>query len=180
MSNIKLINASCVVQKTDAIVNAANKNLLSGGGICGAIFQKAGYIELNEACRRYKTPLNDGDAVITPAFNISNAKYIIHAIGPDFGHTPDAIDKLFSAYYNSLKVLKENGLHSISFPLISAGIFGGNLENPPMESTKQCLKAYNKFIADYNEYNIEVLLCAYTVQEMIEAEKIFDIYIVTK
>lgn len=176
MSKMKLINASCLEQEVDAIVNAANRHLMSGGGICGAIYQKAGYIELNDACSKIKTPLNDGDAVITPAFNITNAKYIIHAVGPNFAYTPNAFDNLFDAYYNSLKILMENDLHSISFPLISAGIFGGSLNNPPAESTKQCLKAYNKFIKEYKEYNIEVLLCAYSEKEMIEAEKVFKIY----
>ena len=99
MSNITLINASCVEQNVDAIVNAANRNLLSGGGVCDAIFAKAGYAELTEACRKYQAPLLDGDAVITPAFNIKNAKYIIHAVGPDFAQTPDGFDKLFDAYY---------------------------------------------------------------------------------
>ena len=174
MSNIQLINASCVEQKVDALVNAANKHLISGGGICGAIYRKAGYIELNDACSKIKTPLNDGDAVITPAFNITNAKYIIHAIGPDFSHTPNAFDKLFNAYYNSLKLLMENGLHTISFPLISSGIFGGNLENPVAVSTEQCIKAYNEFIKEYDDYNIDVLLCAYSIQEMIEAETVFE------
>lgn len=176
MSKMKLINASCLEQEVDAIVNAANRHLMSGGGICGAIYQKAGYIELNDACSKIKTPLNDGDAVITPAFNITNAKYIIHAVGPNFAYTPNAFDNLFDAYYNSLKILMENDLHSISFPLISSEIFGGSLNNPPAESTKQCLKAYNKFIKDYKEYNIEVLLCAYSEKEMIEAEKVFKIY----
>lgn len=176
MSNIQLINASCVEQDVEAIVNAANKHLISGGGICGAIYKKAGYMELNDACRKYKTPLNDGDAVITPAFNITNAKYIIHAIGPDFGHTPNALDKLFDAYYNSLKILMENDLHIISFPLISSGIFGGNLENPVATSAEQCIKAYNKFTTDYNDYNIDVLLCAYSIQEMVEAEIVFEKY----
>ena len=177
MSNIKLINASCVEQEVDAIVNASNRFLMSGGGICGAIYQKAGYIELNDACSKIKTPLQDGDAVITPAFNITNAKYIIHAVGPDFNHTPDAYDKLFDAYYNSLKVLIDNKLHTIAFPLISSGIFGGNLDNPVATSTEQCIKAYNEFFKKYNDYNIDVILCAYSLQEMIEAEKVFARYI---
>ena len=176
MSNIKLINASCVEQEVDAIVNAANRHLLSGGGICGAIYKKAGYIELNEACSKIKTPLKDGETVITSAFNITNAKYIIHTVGPDFSDTANAFDKLFDAYYNSLKVLMENDLHTIAFPLISSGIFSGNLENPVATSTEQCVNAYNQFITDYKEYNIDVLLCAYTIQEKTEAEKVYKNY----
>jgi O-acetyl-ADP-ribose deacetylase (regulator of RNase III) len=90
MSKIELLNASCADQKVDAVVNAANSGLWAGGGICGVIFQKAGLKQLTEACSAYKTPLNDGDAVITPAFNMTNAKHIIHAVGPDFSYTPTA------------------------------------------------------------------------------------------
>ena len=165
MSSIKIIYGSCVEQNVDAIVNAANKYLMSGGGICGAIYSKAGYEALNEACNKYNTPLNDGDAVITPAFNITNAKYIIHAVGPDFGITPNAFDLLYKAYYSSLELLIKNNIHSISFPLISSGIFGGNLENPAIVSAEQCIKAYKKFIEENKSYEIDVLLCAYTVEE---------------
>lgn len=171
MNRIKLINASCADQEVDVIVNAANKYLMSGGGICGVIFRKAGYTELGEACKKYKTPLNDGEVAITPAFNIKNAKYIIHAVGPDFNDTPSAFKELYNAYYNSMKLLIDSNLHSISFPLISAGIFGGNLENPVAESTKQCIRAYKKIIEDYKDYDIEVILCAFTSSEFIEANK---------
>ena len=174
MSTIKLINASCVEQEVDAIVNAANRNLWSGGGICGAIFKKAGYIELNEACKKIKTPLKDGDAVITPAFNIKNTKYIIHAVGPDFGLTPNAFKELYNAYYNSLFLLKENNLHTVAFPLISSGIFGYGLENPVRESTKKCIEAYNDFINNNKDYNIDVLLCAYSRSEYLESIKEFN------
>ncbi len=171
MSKIKLINASCADQTVDAVVNAANDGLWAGGGICGVIFRKAGMAELTEACSKYKTPLNDGDAVITPAFNMTNAKVIIHAVGPNFTVTPTAFKELFNAYYNSLVVLKDNGYHSISFPLISSGIFGGSLDNPAAESTKQCLRAYKKFTADFPDYEIDVKLCAYTASEMKEAQR---------
>lgn len=166
MSNIRLINSSCADQTVDVVVNAANRDLWRGGGICGVIFSKAGVNELTAACSKQKTPLNDGDAVITPSFNLNNAKAIIHAIGPNFTVTPTAFKELFNAYFNSLVVLKENGYHSISFPLISSSIFGGNLENPVAESTKQCLRAYKKFIADFPDYDIEVILCAFTPTEM--------------
>lgn len=71
-------------------------------------------------------------------------------------------------------VLKENGLHTISFPLISSGIFGGSLDNPPAESTKQCLRAYKKFVTDYPNYDVDVKLCAFSSSEMIEAQKVYE------
>ena len=174
MSNITLLNASCADQTVDAVVNAANGGLWAGGGICGVIFRKAGMRELTEACEKYDTPLNDGDAVITPAFNMKNAKAIIHAVGPNFGITPTAFEELFKAYYNSLMVLKENGYHSISFPLISSSIFGGNLENPVAESTRQCIRAYKQFVEDFPDYEVDVKLCAFTGSEMEKAKKEFD------
>lgn len=80
---------------------------MSGGGVCGAIYSKAGYDKLNDACSKIGIPLKDGDAVITPAFNIKNAKYIIHAVGPNFAITPNVFKELKKAYYNSLIVLKK-------------------------------------------------------------------------
>ena len=171
MSKIELINGSCADQKVDIVVNAANSDLWAGGGICGVIFNKAGIAELTTACSKYKTPLKDSSAVITPAFNMTNAKAIIYAVGPNFAVTPKACNELFDAYYNSLKVMMDNDYHSISFPLISSGIFGGSLSNPVAESTKQCLRANNKFIADYPNYNIDVKLCAFMASEMTQAQQ---------
>ena len=82
MSKIILKNASCTDQTVDAVVNAANSGLWAGSGICGFIFKKAGTTALTAACNEYKTPLKDGSAVITPAFSMTNAKHIIHAVGP--------------------------------------------------------------------------------------------------
>lgn len=174
MSNILLLNASCADQVVDAVVNAANDGLWAGGGICGVIFRKAGLNALTAACKQYKTPLKDGSAVITPAFNMTNAKSIIHAVGPNFSVTPKAFKELFDAYYNSLCVLMDNGLHSISFPLISSGIFGGSLANPAAESTKQCCRAYLKFVSDYPDYDVDVKLCAFSAKEMQDAQIVFD------
>lgn len=174
MSKIELLNASCADQRADAIVNAANNRLWAGGGICGVIFKKAGALQLRNACSQYATPLKDGTAVITPAFQLTNARFIIHAVGPDFSRTPTAFQELFDAYYHSLCVLKENDLHSISFPLISSGIFGGRLADPAGESTKQCCRAYRKFVADHPEYDIDVKLCAFTATEMVSAKAAFE------
>ncbi|MCR5144093.1 MAG: macro domain-containing protein [Lachnospiraceae bacterium] len=172
MSKLLRVNGSCADQEADVVVNAANGYLAAGSGICGVIFQKAGHSQLEAACAEYDTPLRDGQAVITPAFNMTNAKYIIHAVGPDFRMTPKAFKELYDAYYNSLLVLKENGLHSISFPLISAGIFGGMLENAPLESAKQCFAAYNDFVKDYPDYDVTVMLCAFTFSEQLEVAKV--------
>ena len=174
MSKIELIHGSCADQVADVVVNAANSGLWAGGGICGVIFGKAGMDVLTAACSKYKTPLNDGDAVITPAFRLTNAKAIIHAVGPNFGLTPTAFEELFKAYYNSLVVMKDNGYHSISFPLISSGIFGGNLPNPAAESTKQCCRAYKKFVQDHPDYDIDVKLCAFGQSEMTLAQEEFE------
>ena len=130
MTNIEVVQGDITRMDVDIVVNAANRGLWAGGGICGVIFNKAGITELTTACSKYKTPLKDGSAVITPAFNMTNAKAIIHAVGPNFAVIPKAFKELFDAYYNSLKVMMDNDYHSISFPLISSGIFGGSLSNP--------------------------------------------------
>ncbi len=177
MSKIQLLHASCTDQTTDAIVNAANRYLMQGGGICGVIFKKAGASQLARACSQYSTPLKDGEVAVTPAFQMNNAKCIIHAVGPDFAATPYAFKELFDAYYNSLAVLKENNLHSISFPLISAGIFGGSLKDPVGESTKQCCRAYLSFVKQNPDYDIDVMLCAFSQHEYTKARTIFLTFI---
>lgn len=174
MNTIELINASCADQEVDVVVNAANGYLRAGSGICGVIFSKAGMKELQDACNNYKTPLKDGSVAITPSFNMTNCKSIIHAVGPNFAVTPKAFNELCDAYYNSLKVLMDNGYHSISFPLISSGIFGGSQKNPAGESAKQCLRAYSRFIQDFPDYGIEVKLCAFSKSEMEKAQLEFD------
>ena len=137
---------------------------LEGGDIYGVAFNKCDLKELAQACSKIQTPVKDGNAVITPAFNMKNSKNIIHAVGHDFRNTPKAFFELYNAYYNSLLPLRENNLHSISFPLISSGIFAGNLSNPVADSAKQCNRAYKKFEQDYPDYDIDVLLCAFCSQ----------------
>ena len=175
MSNLKLIHGSCADQTADAVVNAANSGLWEGSGICGVIFSKCGSKELAQECSKYQTPIKDGNAVITSACKMKNAKYIIHAVGPDFRITPTAFLELFNAYYNSHILLKDNNLHTISFPLISAGIFGKTLPNPAEESAKQCSRAFRKFLQDFPDYDINVMLCAYDSKEYNAAKSVFDL-----
>ena len=107
----------------DAIVNAANEGLWAGSGVCGAIFEAAGYTELQKACSAIgHCPA--GSAVITGGFR-SKAKYIIHAVGPRYKDGKHGEDKLlYGAYQTALRLAVENGCSSIAFPLISAGVFG--------------------------------------------------------
>ena len=171
INNIKIIKGSCVDQEVDAIVNPANSHMLHGGGVAAQIALKAGY-ELTKACREHNLPIKVGEVITTPSFNLTNTKMVIHAVGPNFNKTDD-VNLLFNAYYNSLIALKENNFHTIAFPLISAGIFRGNLKNAEEVSTKELLKAYNKFIKDYPDYNIKVILCIYSLNEYNKVKELF-------
>lgn len=108
---------------TDAIVNAANSNLIMGGGVCGAIFKCAGEYELQKACEQIGK-CEVGNSVITRGYNLK-AKYIIHTVGPIWrGGSYHEDEYLKSAYKTALQLAKENNIKSISFPLISSGIYG--------------------------------------------------------
>ena len=137
MSTIQIKKISIVDLDTDAIVNAANSDLMAGGGVCGAIFSAAGYNKLQDAC--YKIGHCDtGSAVITPGFNLK-AKYIIHAVGPIWnGGKCGEPEHLYSAYYKSLKLATENHCRSIGFPLISAGIYGYPLDDAWTQAMRAC------------------------------------------
>lgn len=109
--------------KADAIVNAANSDLMRGGGVCGAIFKAAGSQKLQAACDKIGY-CSTGNAVATPAFNL-HARYVIHAVGPIWsGGSHGEREKLASCYRRSLELADSLGCESIAFPLISAGIYG--------------------------------------------------------
>lgn len=119
-----IVKQDIVTMKVDAIVNAANTELVMGGGVCGAIFKAAGPDQLQAACQAL-APIKTGEAVITPAFAL-DAQYIIHAVGPNYRQWTQAESErlLFNAYTNSLQLARKNNCSSIAFPLISSGIYG--------------------------------------------------------
>ena len=152
MSTISIQKTSITVLHTDAIVNAANSSLAAGGGVCGAIFQEAGYDKLTAVCDAIGA-CETGSAAITPGFDLP-AKYIIHAVGPVYRdgkhHEPQL---LYSAYKQSLILARENNCHSIGFPLISAGIFG----YPKDQAWRKALQACRDFISDNPGYDIAII-----------------------
>jgi O-acetyl-ADP-ribose deacetylase (regulator of RNase III) len=121
---IELVMGDITEMETDAIVNAANAQLILGGGVAGAIRRKGGPA-IQEECNKIGGTFVGG-AVITTGGNLK-AKYVIHAVGPMMGEG-DEDDKLKHATINSLKVADENKLKSIAFPAISTGIFGYPLD----------------------------------------------------
>ncbi len=104
----------------DAIVNAANSQLILGGGVAGAIRSKGGP-SIQEECNRIGGTFVGG-AVCTGAGTLP-ASYVIHAVGPMMGEGNEE-EKLSNATRNSLLRAEEKQLHSIAFPAISTGIFG--------------------------------------------------------
>lgn len=109
----------------DAVVNAANAQLMPGGGVAGAIHRAAGP-GLAAECRPL-APIRPGQAVITGAHNLPN-RYVIHCLGPVYGvDTPEA-ELLAECYRNALRLADERKLASIAFPAISTGVFGYPLE----------------------------------------------------
>jgi O-acetyl-ADP-ribose deacetylase (regulator of RNase III) len=119
-SILELIRGDITEQSTDAIVNAANRQLILGGGVAGAIRAKGGP-EIQKECNKIGETFVGG-AVKTTGGNLK-AKYIIHAVGPRMGEG-DEDNKLQNATLNSLKLADYEQLKSISFPAISTGIFG--------------------------------------------------------
>lgn len=104
-----------------AIVNAANAQLKSGGGVAGAIHRAAGP-GLEEECRPL-APIKPGEAVITSGHRLPN-RFVIHCLGPVYGSDNPADKLLANCYRNALELADSNGIESIAFPAISTGAFG--------------------------------------------------------
>jgi len=139
--------------KTEAIVNAANTHLAYGGGVCGAIFDAAGK-DLLENAIGINAHCNVGEAVITPAFNLKNNKYIIHAVGPDCRKVQEGKEKLlYNAYTNTLKIAMDKHIKSIGFPLLSAGIF----KYPEREAWEVALTACRDFLRENYDYQVDIV-----------------------
>ncbi|MBN9618996.1 MAG: O-acetyl-ADP-ribose deacetylase [Actinobacteria bacterium] len=127
---LEIVEGDITAQAVDAVVNAANRSLLGGGGVDGAIHRRGGPAIL-AACRElrattYPDGLPTGEAVATTGGELP-ARWVIHTVGPIHGRGDST--QLAACYANSLAVAASLGAGSMAFPLISAGAYGWPLED---------------------------------------------------
>lgn len=123
---LELVQGNIAAQAdVDAVVNAANAQLRTGGGVAGAIHRAAGPGLTEET--RPLAPIKPGEAVITSGHDLPNA-HVIHCLGPVYGRDEPSDALLRACYRNALGLAEENGIQSIAFPAISTGAFGYPLE----------------------------------------------------
>jgi len=147
-SVLELVEGDITQQDTEAIVNAANKQLRVGGGVDGAI-NRAGGPKIQEEARKIGH-CPTGQAVITTGGNLK-AKYVIHAVGPMYldGRRGES-DQLASAYRESLKIASDKSIKSLAFPSISTGVYG----YPIPDAAKIALGTIKDYLSEHPEIEL--------------------------
>ena len=149
---LHIVRNDITKMKVDAIVNAANKSLLGGGGVDGAIHRAAG-IGLTNECRKLGG-CETGEARITGGWLLP-AKYVIHTVGPRYREgNPKCEQLLYNCYWNSLELAKEYGLHTIAFPAISTGAY----RYPKQEAAAIALRAVSGWLSANPDYGMAVIM----------------------
>lgn len=150
MSKIQIDLGDITRLDCDAIVNAANKTLLGGGGVDGAIHRAAGRELLNE-CRTLGG-CNTGEAKITKGYKLK-AKYVIHTVGPIYSGKDSDATNLANCYKNSLDLAKKYDVHSIAFPAISTGVY----HYPLKDATKIAIATVDNWLKNNSDYDMTII-----------------------
>ena len=144
MTEIEILKGDITKLNVDAIVNAANRTLLGGGGVDGAIHRAAGK-ELLAECKTLNG-CETGQSKITKGYNLP-AKYVIHTVGPVwYGGDKSESVLLKSCYITVLTLAKENNIKTIAFPAISCGVYHFPID-------KACKIAYDTITEFINKYD---------------------------
>jgi O-acetyl-ADP-ribose deacetylase (regulator of RNase III) len=168
-NRIEIVRGDITKLKIDAIVNAANRSLLGGGGVDGAIHRAAGP-KLLEECRTLGG-CQTGEAKITKGYKLP-AKYVIHTVGPVWHDGNNNEDKLLAGCYkNSLKVAVENKIKTIAFPAISTGVYSFPFER----ATKIAFETVSDFLIE-NKIIEKVIFVCFSEGDYILYKKLLDDY----
>lgn len=167
MSDMRAERCDITKLKVDAIVNAANKTLLGGGGVDGAIHRAAGR-ELLAECRTLGGCAT-GEAKITRGYDLP-AKYVIHTVGPIYSGSSKDPELLASCYRNSMDLAKENDVHSIAFPAISTGVYG----YPIADATEIAVTTVKEWMDKNAGYDMEVIFSCFSGRDLNIYEEILE------